>query len=166
MGIKQIEYIDPYYHLYLETDFSGNNEIYRSRQDLNGNYLVKNDRTSDSDLEADYTVVHFTYSPSDRVTNDMVFVFGALSNWQCLPSHLMTYNPDKKAYEASILLKQGFYDYQYVIFDQQKQLIDAIIPEGSHVETENDYQFLLYYRGFSSRYDRLIGYRAINSVKR
>jgi hypothetical protein len=165
MGVKQIEYIDPYYHLFLETDISGNSEIYRSREDLNGNYLVKNDRTGDSDLEADYTVVHFTYSPPDRVTNDKIFVFGALSNWQCLPSHLMAYNPDKKVYEASILLKQGFYDYQYVLLDLEKQIIDATIPEGSHVETENDYQFLLYYRGFSSRYDRLIGYRTINSVK-
>ena len=78
----------------------------------------------------------------------------------------MTWNPELKLYEAALLLKQGFYDYQYVYVENGGSLIDNTLLEGSYVETENDYQILVYYRGFSSRYDRLIGYRTINSVKR
>lgn len=166
MGIRAIEYHDPLYHLFLEKDFSLKNEIYTSRNDLNGSYLVKNDRASDSDLESDYVQVHFSLVPPDLVTNDLIYVFGALSDWQCLPTHQMIYQPDSKLYETTLLLKQGFYDYQYVLYDNSKQTIDATFLEGSHVETENNYSLFVYYRGFSSRFDRLIGYRVINSVNR
>ena len=166
MGVHSIEYRDPYYHLFLEKDLSTREEIYRTRNDLNGSFLVKNDRANDSDLESDYIYVHFFLAPPDLVTNDQIYVFGALSDWQCTPANRMVYNPDTKLYESTILLKQGFYDYQYVIYDKDRQAIDATFLEGSHVETENDYHLFVYYRGFSSRYDRLIGYRVINSVKR
>jgi hypothetical protein len=166
MGIQSIEYHDPYFHVFLERDQSMRKEIYRTRDDLNGSYLVKNDRGGDSDLESDYIYVHFTLAPPDQGTGDQIYVFGALSDWQCTPANRMVYNPDTKLYEAAILLKQGFYDYQYVVYDKEKQTIDASFLEGSHVETENDYHLFVYYRGFSSRYDRLVGYRVINSVKR
>jgi Domain of unknown function (DUF5103) len=166
MGIQGIEYRDPYYHVFLVRDASLRREIYRTRDDLNGRYLVKNDRAGDSDLESDYIWVHFAYTPDNMVTNDLIFVFGALSDWQCSPVNQMTWNPETKLYEAAILLKQGFYDYQYAVVDRRTMTIDATQLEGTHVETENDYHFFVYYRGFSSRYDRLVGYRVINSVKR
>ena len=59
MGVHSIEYRDPYYHLFLEKDLSTREEIYRTRNDLNGSFLVKNDRANDSDLESDYIYVHF-----------------------------------------------------------------------------------------------------------
>ncbi len=166
MGIQAIEYRDPLYHIFLETDKSFGNEIYRAWDDLNGNFLIKNDRAADNDLEADYIDVHFSLIPPDQVTNLEIYVFGALSDWQCLPANQMKYNSETKLYEASILLKQGFYDYQYVIFNKETQEVDFSFLEGSHVETENNYHIFVYYRGFSSRYDRLVGYRMINSVKR
>ena len=166
MGVHSIEYRDPYYHVYLERDQSMQKEIYRYRDDLNGKYLVKNDRATDSDLESDYICVHFSLTPPDQVTNDLIYVFGSLSDWQCAPVNLMSYNPETKLYELTLLLKQGFYDYQYVVFDKEKKNADPTFLEGSHMETENDYHLFVYYRGFSSRFDRLIGYRVINSVKR
>ena len=166
MGIQSIEYRDPYYHVFLVSDASLKNEIYRSRDDLNGKYLVKNDRAGDNDLESDYIWVHFSYTPAEKVTDDLIFVFGALSDWQCSPINQMTWNPESKLYEAAILLKQGFYDYQYAVVDRKTMTIDANAVEGTHIETENDYHFFVYYRGFSSRYDRLLGYRVLNSVKR
>ncbi|MEK7720096.1 MAG: DUF5103 domain-containing protein [Bacteroidota bacterium] len=166
MGVRAIEYQDPYFHLFLEKDLSARTESYSSRGDLNGNFLVKNDRASDSDLESDYIYVHFALQPPDLVTNDLIYVFGALTDWKCLPANQMIYQPDTKLYEATLLLKQGFFDYQYVLVNTEKKGIDPTFLEGSHVETENDYHLFVYYRGFSSRYDRLIGYRSINSVKR
>ena len=166
MGVQHIEYNDPYFHVFLEKEPSLHKETYLTRNDLNGNYLVKNDRASDSDLESDYIFVHFALIPPDQVTNDQIYVFGELTDWQCLPSNQMIYQPDSKLYETSILLKQGFYDYQYAIYNKDNQTIDATFLEGSHVETENDYHIFVYYRGFSSRYDRLVGHQVINSVKR
>ncbi len=166
MGVHSIEFRDPMFYLTLEHDKSRRNDIYRSGSDLNGNYLVKNDRASDSDLESDYMEVYFSLIPPDLVTDDPVYLFGALTNWQCLPENRMVYHPETKLYELKILLKQGFYDYQYVVRDKTNQSLDAALMEGSHVETENNYHFFVYFRGFASRYDRLIGYRMINSVQR
>ena len=166
MGVHSIEFRDPMFYLTLEPDKSRRNDIYRTWNDLNGNYLVKNDRASDSDLESDYMEVSFSLIPPDLVTNDPVYLFGALTDWQCLPENQMVYNPDTKRYELKILEKQGFYDYQYVVRDKTNQSLDAALMEGSHVETENNYHFFVYFRGFAARYDRLIGYRMINSVQR
>lgn len=166
MGVRAIEYRDPLYHLFLETDQSLRNQPYLTREDLNGNFLVKNDRASDNDLESDYFIAHFFLTPPDRVTSDQIYVFGALTDWICSPIGEMTYQSETKLYESTILLKQGFYDYQYVVKNKDSQTIDATFLEGSHLETENDYHIFVYYRGFSARYDRLVGYRVINSVKR
>lgn len=166
MGIQSVEYREPFFHIFLQKDYPLGRDIYRSQDDLNGGFLVKNDRASDADLESDYIYVHFSLTPPDLVTNDPVFVFGALSDWQCTPLNQMTYNAETKCYELSLLLKQGFYDYQYVLWNEESRTADATFFEGSHVDTENDYRFFIYYKGFSSRYDRLIGYRVLNSVHR
>jgi hypothetical protein len=166
MGIQSVEYRDPVFHIFFFFFYSLSREVYHTQDDLNGCYLVKNDRATDADLESDYIYVHFSLAPPDQVTNDPVYVFGALSDWQCSPLNQMTYNSETKCYELSILLKQGFYDYQYVLWNEETKSADATFFEGSHAETENNYHFFVYYRGFSSRYDRLIGYRVLNSVNR
>jgi hypothetical protein len=43
---------------------------------------------------------------------------------------------------------------------------DDIPIEGSHFETENDYQLLVYYRPVTARWDELVGYRLLNTVKK
>ncbi|MCE1198267.1 MAG: DUF5103 domain-containing protein [Marinilabiliales bacterium] len=165
VGVKSIEFRDPYYHLYLEKDYSLQKEVYLTKKDLNGQYLVKNDRAANADLESDYVFVHFTLQPPDKVTNDQIYLFGALTGWQCADINRMKYEPSTGIYEGVLLLKQGFYDYQYVL-QKGDGTIDAGFLEGSHVLTENDYRIFVYYKGFGSRYDRLIGYRSINSVAR
>lgn len=166
LGVANIEFIRPLYHVTLRTDLVTRGSEYRNENDLNGRYLIKNDRVTDSDLESDYMKVYFSLEMAEPLLGGNIYVFGGLSDWQCLPLNKMTWNPELKLYEAALLLKQGFYDYQYVYVENGGSLIDNTLLEGSYVETENDYQILVYYRGFSSRYDRLIGYRTINSVKR
>jgi hypothetical protein len=166
LGVANIEFIRPLYHVSLRTDLVTRGSEYRNENDLNGRYLIKNDRVTDSDLESDYMKVYFSLEMAEPLLGGNIYVFGGLSDWQCLPVNKMTWNPELKLYEAALLLKQGFYDYQYVYVENGGSLIDNTLLEGSYVETENDYQILVYYRGFSSRYDRLIGYRTINSVKR
>jgi hypothetical protein len=166
LGVANIEFINPLYHVTLLTDRIRRESNYRFESDLNGRYLIKNDRATDSDLESDYIQVHFSLRVPEPLSGGEIYVFGGLSDWQCLPANKLKWNFESKVYEASILLKQGFYDYQYVYVEKGGNKIDNTMLEGSYVETENDYQLFVYYRGFSSRYDRLIGYRSINSVKR
>lgn len=165
IGVAKIDYIQPYYHVTLKTDLTRERDNYIFENDLNGHYLVKNDRANDPDLESDYILVHFSLQVTHPLPEGDIYIFGELSDWLCGPANKMTYNNTLKLYEATLLLKQGFYDYQYVFFDKNNPKIDNTLLEGSHVETENDYQIFVYYRGFSSRFDRLIGFRIINSVK-
>ena len=38
--------------------------------------------------------------------------------------------------------------------------------EGTHFQTENEYEVFIYYRDMGSRYDELIGYTVVNPNKR
>ena len=165
-GVYNIQYFSPEYHVTLQTDQITRDQNYLINEDLNGNYLIKKDRAQDNDLESDYIFVHFSLETPGPLTGGDIYVFGDLTDWQCKPANCMVYNPASKLYEASLMLKQGFYDYQYVYVEKGSNRIDNTIFEGSHVETENDYRIFVYFRDFSSRYDRLIGYQTINSVKR
>ena len=166
LGVVNIEFVNPIYHVELRTDQIRREGQYINESDLNGRYLIKNDRVTDSDLESDYVMVHFSLKMNEPMLGGEIYVFGGLSDWQCKVANKMKWNFESNLYEASILLKQGFYDYQYVYIESGSNKIDNTLLEGSYVETENDYQLFVYYRGFSSRYDKLIGYRTINSVKR
>jgi hypothetical protein len=165
-GVANIAFQTPLYHVTLRTDEIHRERDYRFGSDLNGRFLIKNEHETDPDLESDYAVVHFSLGMPDPLLGGSIYVFGGLTEWQCLPANKMNWNFELKRYEASLFLKQGYYDYQYVYIQNGDNLPDNTLLEGSHVETENDYQFFVYYHGFSSRYDRLIGFRTINSVKR
>ena len=166
LGVRQIEFIRPDYHITLRSDQMRREDNYKLENDLNGKFLIKNERASDSDLESDYVKVHFSLESKEPLLGGDIYVFGGLSDWQCLPGCRMNWNMETKKYEVAMFLKQGFYDYQYVYIEKGSKQINSTILEGSHVETENDFQILVYYRGFSSRYDRLIGFTSLNSVKR
>lgn len=165
-GVAQIEFKDPSYQVILRTDQTRRLSDYLTESDLNGRYLIKNDNANDADLESDYILVHFSLEMAEPLGGGNIYVFGSLSDWKCLPTNKMGWNYELKRYEASLTLKQGFYDYQYVLIQNGENKIDETVLEGSHVETENDYQVFVYHHGFSARYDKLIGFRAFNSVKR
>jgi hypothetical protein len=76
----------------------------------------------------------------------------------------MTWNFDSSAYELTLLLKQGYYNFQYVYVPQGAKTADHKNLEGSFWETENDYRIFVYYRDLAGRYDRLIGFRQLNSL--
>ena len=76
----------------------------------------------------------------------------------------MTYDENKGIYQASLLLKQGWYDYQYGLKSSEGWNLKKI--EGEHFQTENEYEIFVYYREMGSRYDELIGYTILNPNKR
>jgi hypothetical protein len=70
----------------------------------------------------------------------------------------MQYNEEYGCYEASILLKQGYYDYQYITSDGA-----TIETMGDFWQTENEYQTFIYYKELGGRYDRIVGYTRVNT---
>jgi hypothetical protein len=77
----------------------------------------------------------------------------------------MFYDTNNNKYLNSLLLKQGVYDYTYVWIDKDGKADDFAL-EGSYFETENDYQLLVYYRPSGARWEELVGYKLLNSLKK
>ena len=62
-------------------------------------------------------------------------------------------------YEGTMLLKEGYYNYQYMYIPSGSTEGSLSQIEGSFYQTENEYTVLVYYTQKGSRYDRLVGYR-------
>lgn len=138
---------------------------YYSQSDINGDFLIKMNEASRSEVEADYCYVHF-FLPSDEVFMDgNLYVFGAYNNWACTTENLMRYNPKRFGYECTLYLKQGYYNYEYAFLKDGEKMPDETLIEGSHWDTENDYTILVYHRQQGTFYDQLIGLKHLNSVK-
>lgn len=154
----------PYYHVTLLPDEVRSNKKYSGYKEMNGNFVVESqDRVEDYDTECDYFFVHFTLRLEAQLVGGSVNVFGALTDWNANKSNEMTWNYEQAAYELTLLLKQGYYNFQYVYVAQGDLNADEAVIEGSHFETENEYQILVYYRKMSGRYDRLVGYQVVNT---
>lgn len=73
----------------------------------------------------------------------------------------MKYNQERKAYEATQLLKLGYYNYQYLFLPDGQKKANTDKTEGNFYETENNYQIRVYYRASGDRYDQMVGFQNI-----
>jgi hypothetical protein len=137
---------------------------YFFEKDANGKFVTGIYEGSEPQIEADYVLVHF-FLISNYPGEEPVYLFGKLTDWQCLPAFRMHYNAAYRAYELSVLLKQGYHEYVYASPLKNGE-INAELWEGNSHETENAYQILVYYRPFGERYDQLIGYKATDTFNR
>ena len=91
-------------------------------------------------------------------------MIGGLTNWGFHPDAKMELNSKTKTYQTTLLLKQGWYDYQFGYLTEEGWYMSPI--EGDHFETENEYEVFVYFRDVGSRYDELVGYVNLNPNKR
>jgi hypothetical protein len=166
-NIASTEFYRPYYHKTIVKDEVRSNKDFFLYKDMNGKYTIESQdkEVRFPDTECDYTFVHFTLPLPSILLGGTVNVFGALTGWNANKSNEMTWNFNISAYELTLLLKQGYYNYQYVYVPQGAASADHTNIEGSFWETENDYLLFVYYSDFSARYDRLVGYRLFNSTQ-
>ena len=95
-----------------------------------------------------------------------MFIFsGHFTDWKIQDKYRLDLFSDTKLYELTLKLKQGYYNYQYVTVDNQKNIIDPTRFEGSHFETENDYLLCVYFHSSSLYTDLLVGVSYLNSIK-
>jgi hypothetical protein len=81
---------------------------------------------------------------------------GGLTYWQFLPEAQVSYNFDRQGFEASLLLKQGYYNYHYVMLPNDSKIGSTEMMEGNFFDTNNEYYFYIYHKPIGSRYDRLV----------
>ena len=165
-NVLATEFHRPYFHKTLMIDKVRSNQRFYSYQEMNGKYFIEStDRiVEDYDTECDYVFIHFTLSLESILLGGTVNVFGELSNWNANKSNEMVWNFDTSAYELTMLLKQGYYNYKYVYVPQGSAVADHKNLEGSFWETENEYQIFVYYRDLAGRFDQLVGYQKLSSV--
>ncbi|MGD1844888.1 MAG: DUF5103 domain-containing protein [Salibacteraceae bacterium] len=155
--IERTARIDGTNHVYLLPDQRRSFRVYLDQPDINGWRLIKIDeRNTDSDVDADYAYVHFVLPYDRRLPNGDIYIFGALTNWQYQRDFKMVYNENRKQYEASVFLKQGFYNYEYQFVADGAPSGDVSVVEGTHSQTRNTYTVLVYHRTLGDDYDRLV----------
>ncbi|MCC9137969.1 DUF5103 domain-containing protein [Pontibacter silvestris] len=140
----------------LEPDKNRQNNVYSQQPDINGKRIFNNREYGNGIVNADYTWVNFELI-TDEVPGN-VFIEGALTDWQLTDAAQMLYDNDRQAYVGRMLLKQGYYNYYYTFKPASGAAADESYFEGSHFETDNTYDILIYYRPPGSRADLLIGY--------
>ncbi|MDR2361221.1 MAG: DUF5103 domain-containing protein [Prevotellaceae bacterium] len=146
---------DGFVYALLQPDAPRNRQ-YSYEREMNGRFYIDAYRTADRLLEADYVTTIFTLNVPEPFDGE-VYVFGALTGFALHPAFRMEYNASLHAYELNTLVKQGLYNYRYVLLDKQGR-IDWTAIEGCYAETENSYHIYVYFRSVRDRYDRLAGF--------
>lgn len=155
LNVEHIGYYEPYYHFTLFEDVSRVGESYRYDQTQNGRFVVREYNSGDSDVDADYAVVHFTLDYPE-MPGTMIFLDGDFTQRRFDPASQMHYNKQSGKYEKALLLKQGHYNYQYLAVPPGATSGKTAVIEGDKYQTQNEYLIKVYSRGPLDRTDRLI----------
>ena len=138
-------------------DKNRGDEVYGQFNDINGDFMINNLESSPPQTASEYVNVHFFLEAEQQPTE--IYIAGELTNWNFNNQSLAKYDEELKGYTSTLLLKQGWYNYIYYAPDAPE---NPYLLEGSHFETENKYEFIVYYRAPGSRADQIVGYYLLN----
>ncbi|MBQ8988157.1 MAG: DUF5103 domain-containing protein [Prevotella sp.] len=153
MGIDRITWDGEYFQAYPFISEPRPNYLYD--EDANGSFYIRNSDNIENDFTSDYVWVNYRlkspYPPQGTIVID--------GRWttEHPDTYVMTYDEDSQFYTASILQKQGYYSYQYLMITDD-DTSHPLPSEGNFYETENRYQVLVYYKGTGERTWRLVAY--------
>jgi hypothetical protein len=160
-AISRIDYQELYNH-YLFTDSYRYDKAYTYYPDINGDFVIRTLQGTDPSRESEYTLIHFSLPYTTDIGLNEVYVYGKFNNYALEEQNKMEYNSKTGNVEAVIKLKQGFYNYKYVLKNEEGS-IDLNKVCGNFNFTENHYLVLVYYRNFGDLYDSIIGIGSTNS---
>lgn len=153
MGLEEMTWDGSDFHAFVFPDLPRSSYVHDEAPQ--GSFYIRNSDNEDNDFQSDYAWVHFRLVAPRQAGE--VYLNG---DWTCdsfLPSYQMSYVEEKGEYEASVLLKQGYYSYQYLVLKEDGTTM-PVTSEGSYFQTSNKYQVLVYYRGQGDRTDKLVGF--------
>ncbi|WP_034061315.1 type IX secretion system plug protein [Lacinutrix jangbogonensis] len=148
---------------YLRTDTSRANLDYTYNPDINGRFKITAVDADDVTVEADYINVHFSLNISELDKGERIFVYGNYNNYALEDNNELIFDEESANYITTLKLKQGFYNYQYVILKKDGSLDHGSVS-GDFWQTENNYKVIVYYRDLGARYDRVVGFSEISST--
>ncbi len=139
---------------------------YIESNDFDGNYVVDNREGTDGALDSDYVYMTFGLKTHElEVTDEKVYVNGSFNDWRLDKTNEMVYDNNFGGYTATIQLKQGVYNYDFVTLKPNKTT-DEVYFEGNFGETQNTYEIFIYHRPVTARAEKLVGYHIIDFNKR
>jgi hypothetical protein len=166
--VDMVRYAQGSYHALLDVDevrgtkgkgAGREGTPYLTENDANGQWVVNCEKTDYVDTEAEYMWVHFVLPVQEPVMDGQVYVGGDVVYNQYTADNMMWYDSENGCYHTALYLKQGGYNYMYYV--KGRNGVSSLPLEGSHWQTKNEYCIMVYYRPFSERYDRLVGYQVL-----
>ena len=153
MGLEEMTWDGSDFHAFVFSDLPRPSYVHDEAPQ--GSFYIRNSDNEDNDFLSDYAWVHFRLVAPRQAGE--VYLNGDWTYDSFLPSYQMSYVEEKGEYEASVLLKQGYYSYQYLVLKEDGTTM-PVTSEGSYFQTSNKYQVLVYYRGQGDRTDKLVGF--------
>ena len=164
MGVDRIQYVGPYYNMWLKPSELRSTEQYLYDQTQYGRFTIREYSSSQSNIEADYVMTHFSLELPEQ-SQYGIFLDGEFTNHRFDPESRMVFNRATGRYEKSLLLKQGAYNYQYLAVPVGSMVGLTAPLEGDFYETVNEYLVKVYCHRPGERYDRLVGVATVFSGK-
>lgn len=163
----QVETLKEYkngFELWLFEDVNRKYSPHLFTHDLNGTFFidVHEGREGTGSLEGEYGQINFSLKALSPYKGD-VYVLGGFNNFRPQEAFKMEYNEERRGYQLSTSLKNGFYDYVYGVVEKEGAAPNFQKIEGSSFESENDYIFLVYYKEFGSLYEQLVAVQKLNT---
>ncbi len=164
LHVDHVRYHAPIYYAYLNRDKARNLDNYRYDQDQHGKFKVHALHVEDVDVEAEYFMAMFTLDAPAGLDTRGVYLVGDMTHQVLDASTRMEYDRNEGLYYKEMLLKEGAYNYQYLVpvgtkkdaDGNEQPVLSTSLIEGNHYETPNEYEIYVYYHPFGSRYDRLV----------
>lgn len=153
MRVDSLKYMGTNFHVWLKPDYPRAHSEYQYDQTQHGRFLVREYNATDSNIGADYITVHF-FLDRERMPGSEIYVDGEMTHGEFGDANRMTYSAEKGGYVLELPLKQGAYNYQYVVKgpDGEYRLLD-----GDKWQTGNQYTVSIWERRPGERADRLVG---------
>lgn len=134
--------------------------------DNDGNFYINNTDGSEPKIDADYAHMYFSLNNTKSGNGGSAYIVGQFNNWRMDESSKLDYDASTNRYFIHLFLKQGVYDYAYVWVPSNTHKPDYAYFEGSHFETENNYQLLTYYHPAGSRWAELVGFKVVSTQRK
>lgn len=162
---ESIHYFEPFLHATLMDDVRSRN--YLATEDANGINVIRNVDNRDDVSETEYMITHFRLLCDEPFDDADVYLSAKWTTGGICPDWMLQYDEQEHAYVGAFMLKQGYYNYQYLVVPRENKLRRTPLGqprgytgpfEGDYYQTENDYRVLVYYKTPGARYDRLVGH--------
>lgn len=155
INVEFQRYLNANYHAFLIPGRINADRFYSYDKDHNGRFYIRNADATDSDIDADYFWVNFSLR-ADQPFIEQVYVNGNFTYDNFTDEYLMQYDDTERLYYASLLLKQGAYNYQFLT-KQGTSTYSPAQTEGNYYQTKNEYLIWVYFRPMGQQYDSLVG---------